>query len=412
MNRVKKYFILQLKRVAKVFPVIMLTTAILAVSLGLLVVVITGLNGKDDQKQKVNVGVVGDMNESYLGIGIYALQNLDSSRYSVSFLEMTEKEAKEQLDNGTISLYVMVPEGFVNSIVNGENLKLTYVTTNGNRGIKSILMDEMATGVSSMITESQSGIYGMQNILLEENMTENYYELTVELNKIYIEKIINRSDIFKTQVIGYSNQLSFISFFVCGMLVLFLLIWGINCSHLFIKKDMALVRVLASKKVPVYVQIMGEYIAYVVLMCSCFFSIAFLLIIGTEVMGISIPEWENVFFAGKIGFIIKLLPVLFMISALQFMLYEIITGFISGILLQFVAAVGLGYLSGCFYPLSFFPETIRWIGEILPTGIAVKYAGKCLLNEPAGWDIVALLGYSAVFLVIGALERNLKMRRG
>lgn len=408
-DMVWKYLWLQIKRLFKVFPVIMVTTSILVGGLGLLTGMIMQMNLQEDHKQKVNIGIIGDVTDSYLGIGIQALQHLDSSRFTVAFEEMTEKEAKAGLEAGKLSAYVVIPEGFVESVVSGENLPITYVTASGTRGVNVALMDELVECVSVMITESQNAIYGMQHILVEEEKTDNFWEETNVLNLKYIKAILNRTGIYDIQLLGYSNQLSFISFYVCGMIVLFLLLWGINGSYLLIKRDSALVRTLVSKNVSVSKQIGIEYIAYFLLMSACLLCIGTVIVVGTDLAGIWIPEWERSGVGEKLNFLIKLLPLAAMIGALQFLLYELVTGMVSGILLQFTAAIVLGYLSGCFYPVAFFPERIQGFLRLLPTGVGVEYAGLCLLEKAAGKEILIILVYIFLFLLAAVWVRKRKL---
>ena len=49
--------------------------------------------------------------------------------------------------------------------------------------------------------------------------------------------------------------------------------------------------------------------------------------------------------------------------------------------MQFLFAIVLGYLSGCFYPLSFFPKSVETIASILPTKVALDYLNKSLLSQ-------------------------------
>ena len=407
-----KYLGLQLKRVVKVFPVIILTTMILTLGLGLFVNIIVQLNGQEQSKQKVSVGVVGDADDSYLGIGIYALQHMDSSRFQVTFSEMEREEAEKSLEAGEISAFVVIPEGFVDSVVRGENMQVTYVTATGSRSMNSVLMDEIVESVSELITKSQSGIFGMQNALIEEKETDRFWELTDDLNIYYIQHILNRSDFFELELLGYSNQLSFFGYYVCSMIMLFLLLWGMNGSYLFIKKDLSLARVLASKRVPAFLQVADEYLAYLVLIILSLLCVGGTVLIGTELEYIKIPEWEGAMMYEKWAFLLQLLPVAAMIAALQLLLYEFVSGVISGILLQFLTAICLGYLSGCFYPISFFPERIQQAAGLLPTGIGNRYIGLRFMGQSAGMELGALLLYAIVFLLGAMLVREIKIRKG
>ena len=90
MTRFPIYFLSQLKRIKRVLPAIMIMTLLLV---GCILLIAGGMLQSDsssEKKQKVQVGLVGDISGSYLGFGITALQHLDSSRFAIEFIEMEE----------------------------------------------------------------------------------------------------------------------------------------------------------------------------------------------------------------------------------------------------------------------------------------------------------------------------------
>ena len=83
---------------------------------------------------------------------------------------------------------------------------------------------------------------------------------------------------------------------------------------------------------------------------------------------------------------------------------------VSGILLQFLSAVVQGYLAGCFYPSSFFPEGLRHLGALLPAGVGMRYLRAHLLSLPDTAQLVWVWGYFALFLLLSLLLRSRRNR--
>ena len=104
----------------------------------------------------------------------------------------------------------------------------------------------------------------------------------------------------------------------------------------------------------------------------------------------------------------RMLPVLLVIAALQFMLYEFTNGVLSGILWQFLVALALSYVSGCIYPVSFFPEKIRILSSLLPTGMARIYTGRVLTKEPAAGVFWGMMLYTILFLGAAVCVRTFR----
>jgi len=103
-----------------------------------------------------------------------------------------------------------------------------------------------------------------------------------------------------------------------------------------------------------------------------------------------------------------MLPVIAVISAMQFLLYETATGAVNAILLQFFSAIGLGYVSGCLYPINFFPEKIRRLGAVLPTGTCRTYLEKSLISLDKGDELLLLTAWGIFFLGISVAVRRKK----
>lgn len=409
MTRFRIYLLAQMKRVKKALPAVLIMTLLLTGCIALISKVMLIADSSSEKKQKVQIGLVGDISGSYLGFGISALQHLDSSRFAIEFIEMEEEEARDRLNHGTLSAFVIVPEGFVEAAVRGENMPLTYVSTSGSLRLGSMIMNELVNTISSLLTESQNAIYGMQNYLVNNGMSDIYWQATDELYLRFLDFILGRTTVYELELTGLSGNLSMIGYYLCGFTVLFLLLWGIAGSPLYIKKDHALPALLSSKGQNTLSQMAGEFVAYFVLMATSFLLVIVLVAVAMGLTGFTLPEWEREGIGILFGFYVKMLPVAAVICAMQLLLFELTSDMVSGILLQFLCALSLGYLSGCFYPISFFPESIQIVQPLLPTGVAVNYGGNLLMEESTAIEMVLLLGYLLLFLVLATAVRKRKI---
>ena len=153
-------------------------------------------------------------------------------------------------------------------------------------------------------------------------------------------------------------------------------------------------------------QILGEYLAYLGLVLLGLFSLSLPLIFILERELIVIPEWEGMGASPFFGFLKMLLPVAAMFAAMQFFLYETAEGIVNGILLQFLCGAGMGYLAGCFYPSAFFPERMRAIGSMLPSGAAAHYVEEGLFGRISAGTAAAVFAYLAVFFTLAVMVRR------
>lgn len=413
MNENLKYFGAQLKRVMKTFPRQLIVNLVVCLCVGVLLVAFIrdGLLSQDGQKYRI--GLVGDMSDSYLGFGLTALQSLDDSRFMIELIPMTDQEAREAFEKGDLYAVVQIPEGMMEAIESGANdRRISYIAAEGQKGIGTMVMGQIVDVASTLVTRSQSAIFGMQSILLERGMREEFWEATNTLNLLLIELVVNRSGFYDVEVLGIANGLSTEGYYFCSILLFLLLLSGINNSPLFTHKQTDMSRFMKSRGVGAAGQVAGEYLAYLCLMILCVVVIFIPLFWCLERELFTIPEWEGMGAQLLVRFFIVLLPAVAMFAALQFLLYELTAGVVSGILLQFICGIGMGYLSGFFYPSAFFPEIMQRLGSVMPTGAALRYVNDSLVEEKFGTAGFGVLLYLAVFLALSVLVRKNGIRRG
>lgn len=408
MKKIFMYLKLEIKRMIKSFPVIFLVTILLTLGFALLVWAQMKADEEEPGKQKINIGIVGDMEDSYLGFGIYALENMDSSRYTIHFVSLSENEAREKLEYGEISVYLRIPEGFVDSIVRGENMPVTFVSGGSQGGIGTELIREMADTVSEIITESQTGIYSLQDIYLKEELTDTLYDAERNLNLQYFDMIFGREKLYEIITLEGDHGLSLTQHFLCAAIVVFFLFWGMNGGVLAVKSDMALGKVLAARGMHAWMQTICEYLAY---LCIFLLNYAGLVLLVGAGVGF-IPDHLEITlnFEEIVHCAASILPVLVCISALQYLLYSLVESLISGLLLNFLGAMILAYLSGCFYPLNYLPAVMQRIAVFLPTEISMEYIAACFQENSLLINFVKLFLYTVLFIIVAAIVKKYRIR--
>lgn len=379
----------QCKRIGKLFPAALAVTAALVCCLVLLYTALVRADAGQEKKQVVEIGLVGSTEGSYLGFGIRALQSLDSSRFAVTFQEMESEEAAEKaLERGELSAYVLIPDGFVEDLVKGVNAPVTYVASAETVGIGSMVMSELVETISVLITESQNVVYSTQRILREQGRQDIYKEAEEGLCLRLLDLILGREKVYDLELIGVSGGLSMVEYATCGVAVLFLLLWGIAATPFMAGRDAAVSRFLYARGLSAGGQVLAEYASWLVLSVVCF-------------LGVTVPF---AFYTG--GWIFGMVPVAVVFAAMQLCVYEWVSGPVTGTLIQFLAAAGLGYLSGCFYPVAFFPAGIRAVAPYLPTGAAMEYGGKLITGQAFGGELAVLGIYGVGAFLLTVLRRK------
>ena len=94
--KTNKYFSLQVKKASKHFPAIITVNILLILCITISCMLIINKQASSDDMQKLKVGIVGDLTNTYLDVGITTIQNLDSSRFSVELITYDEEETAIQ----------------------------------------------------------------------------------------------------------------------------------------------------------------------------------------------------------------------------------------------------------------------------------------------------------------------------
>lgn len=403
------YLKLQLKRAFKYYPSVLIVTFLALFAIVAAAAALIHINNSEN-KQKVNIGIVGNVKDSRVDVAVYALDSMDEAIPFVNFVELSESEAEEALDNNDIVGYINIPDDYFVDIAYGDNTAAKYVTSNGRGDLGNVLTNELAVMVSDMVTETQRAIYSAIKFAEDNRITEGLGQKIDELNFEYMRFVLNRQQTYEVEYLGIKDKLTYGGYYICGFLVFFLMIWGISCAQILSSKNYGLSRTLYTRGMKTHWQILCEYAGYFIITFITFLLIAVImgLVVNTNDFGIRELVGANMF--SLVGFVFKIIPVMLMFTFMQFMLYEIFNNIVSSVLVQFIIAVGLGYVSGCFYPNTFFPEAVQKVTSFLPSGAGFSYVGKMLTDEQLGTEGIVVAVYLCLFAFVTVWVRNCKLK--
>lgn len=399
-----KYFGVQLKRTMRlavgVFPTAMLLFALL----GLAAYFFFTKSFLAEGRNKYQVGVVGKIDETYLGFGIQAVQTLDSSRFMIDFLPMEEEEALDRFLSGELTTYVTVPEGFLDSLIYGRNdIPIIYVSRDGQKGLTGYLMEELSKIVSKLVISSQGSIYSMQHVFYDAGQTQELSGLTDEINMKLIGFVLSRTKLAELEELGISKGLLIRQYYFCALVLLYCFLFGTCGAPLFFGRNEQMGKWMKMRGIGATMQVLLEWGAF-------FLFLVFCIVIPLALLGRLTGDYAFLKWKLETRYVVmSVIPIAFLASAMQFMLYELFRNPVANLLLQFVAVIGMGYLSGFFFPAAFFPETAANIGRALPTGVAMEYCLSRIMEEPTTGSLWSITGYGVLFLGVAIFARARKI---
>lgn len=389
-----KYLYLQLKRLLRILLPALLVAAILFGCLALAYRAVVSMTDDSQMQAKIKFGVVGTAGDFYLEAGMLALNTIDSSRFSIDFLKMDEEDAEAAMRRGELAAYVVIPEGFMDEAMYGNILPIKYVSTVGAVGLVSLLKDEITKMVSDIVIDTQKGIFGTGEAMHEIGLYsgEAEYEMTLQ----YFDFIFARSRIYSVKDLGLAKEIGLEQYLLGGFCVVLLMLVCLVFAPWMVRNDMSLARMLCARRRPVVLQTLCDFAVYL-LGIACVIAVLMCVAVWTG--------WIKL----TLGVLLQWIPIVIAMSALSFLLYELTTNLISGVLLQFFVLLALCFVTGCLYPVTFFPDSVQNLAAYLPTGIARAQLAESFAGVTHIGGAWMLLGYGGIFFGTAVLIRKAKV---
>lgn len=341
-------------------------------------------------QSRIGVGIVGSIENKYMKLGVEMLNNMDASRFSIKFINMDEAAAKKSLKAGEIIGYFKIDKDFIDALEKGENRPVEYISSGA--GMISALSKEVASVFSTLLVNSERAIYATDNYLIDHPQVYNRERANTEFNIELLKNVMSRGKIYDVKSIDTVSGLSDTDNYICGMSVLFMMLTGLGLGGLLCEKNESLLRVLKSRGLSY-----GDSLIADMFVISLYIILTVLIFTGGMALtGAILPGNYNSVNLFEYCKDIVFLSVMF--ASMHLFIYEIIYKRIVAVLTELLLGISLGYIGGCIYPISFFPDIIRKLSIFLPSG-----AGIQLLSDGMGYSVdifcfIIILVYSILFI--------------
>ena len=387
-----KYLTIQFKRIGRLLPALVLVAVLLLAGV---YGAYRGLMHRWEQGegfQKVQIGVVGTDSSDLLQRAVDAVKSMDSSSFSLDFIQMSEQQAKTRLERGTLSAYVVFPDDFLGEALSGVITPIRFVSVPGSENIFSIVKDELTGVVAQMLLMSEQGAFALDLALTEYGHGDISGK---EMNRLALEyagNILRRDEVYRVEEIGVWQGIAFEDNLLCGLFTLFAFLLTLPFATVFVRDHWDMEWVLKSKGIGVLKQMLCQLIPFVL-----------------AIAVICLPVFSLI--AGIEG-IIYLLPGILCVATVGYFVFSLTGELISAVMLQLTICLGMCFVSGCMYPVHFFPATVQKLSAWLPAGLIRTSLTGALSAGSAGNSIWILLGISVLLFFLSWLIRSLRMAKG
>lgn len=266
--------------------------------------------------------------------------------------------------------------------------------------------------ISSIIVNSEKAIYAMQAYMNINGREDEIAAHTKNMNNNFLSIVLSRKNIYDVNIADGLRGASTLEYYSSGLMIFFTFLLGIGSGLFLVKTDKALYRLLYIRGHNAVSQVLGEYIAFSMILMVSVFTI--FLSISVVILSAHIDinaSYEN-FSISALEFVVRFIPVIFMLSAFIFLIYELAGDIISSVIAVFITAISLAYISGCLYPADFFPKAVRNISALLPLGAALRYMlGAFADSNKSVLYTVVLFIYILAFLILSFILRKQRLEK-
>ena len=384
------FTIYQIKSCLKSLPKLVLCMAVFAV-----LVVAIGFCGtrfskdSDSGMVSINAGIVLPQNDPDIALCYQLLVSMDSIKNSCNFIPMTAEEGREKLLSGEISALVELPDGFVNSLMNGENTP-AIITIPENAGIESIFFCSLIDAGAHTLSNCESGIYAITDLYEEYGFDSYVTDAQDELFDYYYSYAINRTKFFLGKSITETGEVTKLDYYICSGMILLLLLCLMAMIGNFSARSNAQSTALKMHRISTGYIKLSEIIG-VALMFFVMFGLIF------TVLGIALPDHFSLM---PVSYLSLFLLVFSATCFVMFICSLTDSGLIGSLVIFFLTAFMM-YAGGRIVAGAFLPEAVEKLGTYLPV---TSWSNLCYSSINGHFDGSAALisgGYGLAFIVLG-----------
>lgn len=330
---------------------------------------------------RITVGVVLPEGDVLAEKAVAMASSLESVKSICDFAYIDKEAGIKELKAGNIYALMEVPQDFVQNIMNGTNTPVRIILP-GGAGLEGRIFKELTDAGAKTLGASQAGIYAGDDLCIMEGMTDSISKLEADLNRIFIGYSLPRTDYFRNVQVTATGDVDSIHFYGISAAVLFLILCVIPASAYLAPSG----------------QVMRQKLKLI--------GVGNATVIGVRILGLGVLMAAIAFpvlaVAGGLGWvtwsltgILSIAAVCLSASSMTVLLYQAAGSLMGGVMLLFLAATVMHFLSGGFLPLVFLPASFQAAAPVLPSYIfmeGVKMAVTSVWSTAVFCKLAAVAG--------------------
>ena len=355
-------------------------------------------------ENKFPVGIIMEDDSKIAKTVADALLNMKAVNENLD-INFTEKEtAIEMLKAGEIIAAIHIPKDTAHGIMTGANTPMTIIFPEDS-GFEAIIIKELADSVTNMLSSAQAGIYSIYDFYDENEAADQIDAALLRMNLKYINIAATGNGMFDKTVVTASGSVPLMTYYICGALVLFILLFGINCFNCRLNLSSYSSKSLSLRGTPLIAQGLSSYIATALGQLT---AIAIVATPAAFIMKMFKLKLEGPAIMG----LILTIPIFILISSSFVYLIASITEHVTGqIMITFFATIVMCFISGCFIPTAMLPDILKIVSKFMPSYYMINYSSSFLSGSFDGVSLLICLSFAIILFLLGLLVSHQKRRK-
>ncbi len=354
------------------------------------------LDSEEDAKIKA-VLTMPPTDENIGGLVLNALEGMDSVQDAMEIIYADENEGDILLKNGEVSAHIIVPDGFLNGVIYGENIPAKVKLRDGS-SIECMLTVNGLDSASEMLKISQSGVFALFDAV--KGVCGDACDLDAVLNDaniLFIDLIFSRGTMFKIRDTQMTGEIGTVDFILASAVISVLLLCSTALMGMFSRENKDYYKRLSTLDVKGVSIVLAKFGASSVLL-----SVAALLICAVLLLTNSIYRADTLF---------MLIPVIFACAAFEVLIVSVMNNKLSSVMTAFILTLALLFASGGIVPDAFLPDWILKISEYLPVYPMLETV-RGILSSNGEYMIWQCVVHTLIMLLLASVCYSLRLRRG
>lgn len=349
---------LECKKYIKMIPFIMLESAVFGLILLVFGIYVSKSLYGERSMGVIRIGIVSEEESSLSGMLVNFVSSMESMEESCQFVTMEREQAYEALSDGSIYAAVILPEGMVESILNGTNLPATVVFGNTYSKVETAVFKEMAGAGERLLATAQAGIYAADALCIQLGQPDRIQEAEDILNASYLRYALKRTEVFDLIEVAATGGMDTKGYYTVSLLLVFMSFAGITMGRYAGVRIENFKRVLGARGIGLVRQYLLEGCAFATVF-GCFGFLTALPLLQWYLTG------EGDRLLGMPGLLWSFLT--FVMMGIFIRIVMQITGNSSGGMgAAFLVLLALMAAAGLFIPTAFLPSWMEQAGRYSP----------------------------------------------